>query len=75
VLAARRSEDPNVGAAAGGGPPDDAAEVKLPAAFFMLLEAPLAWHHPTTSQLLHCGITWQTHRTAQLRGRSPRLVA
>jgi transposase len=25
--------------------------------------------------LLHCGITWQTHRTARLRGRSPRLVA
>ena len=27
-------------------------------------------------QLLpHCGVTWQTHRTARLRGRSPRLVA
>jgi transposase len=25
--------------------------------------------------LLHCGVTWQTHRTARLRGRSPRLVA
>jgi transposase len=25
--------------------------------------------------LLHCGIRWQTHRTARLRGRSPRLVA
>jgi transposase len=25
--------------------------------------------------LLHCGITWQTHHTARLRGRSPRLVA
>jgi transposase len=25
--------------------------------------------------LLHCGVAWQTHRTAQLRGRSPRLVA
>jgi transposase len=25
--------------------------------------------------LLHCGVTWQTHRTATLRGRSPRLVA
>jgi transposase len=25
--------------------------------------------------LLHCGISWQTHRTARLRGRSPRLVA
>jgi transposase len=25
--------------------------------------------------LLHCGITWQTHRTVRLRGRSPRLVA
>jgi transposase len=24
--------------------------------------------------LLHCGVTWQTHRTARLRGRSPRLV-
>jgi transposase len=25
--------------------------------------------------LLHCGVIWQTHRTARLRGRSPRLVA
>jgi hypothetical protein len=25
--------------------------------------------------LLHCGARWQTHRTARLRGRSPRLVA
>ena len=25
--------------------------------------------------LLHCGVIWQTHRTANLRGRSPRLVA
>jgi transposase len=25
--------------------------------------------------LLHCGVTWQTHRTARLRGRSSRLVA
>ena len=25
--------------------------------------------------LLHCGVRWQTHRTARLRGRSPRLVA
>ena len=25
--------------------------------------------------LLHCGISWQTHRTTSLRGRSPRLVA
>jgi hypothetical protein len=25
--------------------------------------------------LLHCGVTWQTHRTARLRGRSPRFVA
>jgi len=25
--------------------------------------------------LLHCGIRWQTHRTARLRSRSPRLVA
>jgi transposase len=24
--------------------------------------------------LLHCGVTWETHRTARLRGRSPRLV-
>jgi transposase len=24
--------------------------------------------------LLHCGVAWQTHRTARLRGRSPRLV-
>jgi transposase len=24
--------------------------------------------------LLHCGIRWQTHRTARLRGRNPRLV-
>jgi transposase len=25
--------------------------------------------------LLHCGVRWPTHRTASLRGRSPRLVA
>jgi transposase len=25
--------------------------------------------------LLHCGVRWQTHRTARLRGRSSRLVA
>jgi hypothetical protein len=25
--------------------------------------------------LLHCGVSWQTHRTARLRGRSLRLVA
>ena len=25
--------------------------------------------------LLRCGVAWQTHRTARLRGRSPRLVA
>jgi transposase len=25
--------------------------------------------------LLHCGVTWQTHQTAKLRGRSPRFVA
>jgi len=25
--------------------------------------------------LLHCGVIWQTHRTARLRGRSPRFVA
>ena len=25
--------------------------------------------------LLHCGVRWQTHRTARLRGRSPRVVA
>ena len=25
--------------------------------------------------LLHCGVRWQTHRTAKLRGRAPRLVA
>jgi transposase len=25
--------------------------------------------------LLHCGVSWQTHRTARLRGRSPHLVA
>jgi Transposase len=25
--------------------------------------------------LLHCGIRWQTHQTARLQGRSPRLVA
>jgi transposase len=24
--------------------------------------------------LLHCGVRWQTHQTARLRGRSPRLV-
>jgi transposase len=26
-------------------------------------------------RLLHCGITWQTHQTARLRGHSPRFVA
>jgi transposase len=25
--------------------------------------------------LLHCGVRWQTHQTARLRGRSPRFVA
>jgi hypothetical protein len=25
--------------------------------------------------LLHCGVSWRTHRTARLRGRSPHLVA
>jgi len=25
--------------------------------------------------LLHCGVTWQSHRTARLRGHSSRLVA
>ena len=25
--------------------------------------------------LLHCGVRWQTRRTARLRGRSPRLAA
>jgi hypothetical protein len=25
--------------------------------------------------LLHCGVRWQTHRTARLRGRYSRLVA
>jgi transposase len=25
--------------------------------------------------LLHCGVAWQTHHTARLRGRSPRFVA
>jgi hypothetical protein len=25
--------------------------------------------------LLHCGIRWQTHRTARLRGRSPHSMA
>ena len=25
--------------------------------------------------LLHCGVAWQTHRTARLRGRAPHLVA
>jgi hypothetical protein len=24
--------------------------------------------------LLHCGVTWQAHQTARLRGRAPRLV-
>jgi hypothetical protein len=24
--------------------------------------------------LLHCGVTWPTHRTARLRGRSQRLM-
>jgi len=26
-------------------------------------------------RLLHCGVTWQTHQTARLRGRAPRLAA
>jgi transposase len=26
-------------------------------------------------RLLHCGVTWQTHQTARLRGHSPRLAA
>lgn len=25
--------------------------------------------------LLHCGITWQTHRTERIRGRSPRSMS
>jgi len=25
--------------------------------------------------LLHCGVGWQTHQTARLRGRTPHLVA
>jgi len=25
--------------------------------------------------LLHCGITWNTHRTTRIRGRSPRMVS
>jgi transposase len=25
--------------------------------------------------LLHCGVAWQTHQTARLRGRSPRFMA
>ena len=25
--------------------------------------------------LLHCGVSWQTHRTVRLRGRSPLQVA
>ncbi len=25
--------------------------------------------------LLHCGVRWQTHQTARLRGRHPRLIA
>jgi len=25
--------------------------------------------------LLHCGITWNTHRTTRIRGRSPRVVS
>jgi len=25
--------------------------------------------------LLHGGVTWQTHQTARLRGRAPRLAA
>jgi transposase len=24
---------------------------------------------------LHCGVRWQTHRTARLRSRAPRFVA
>jgi len=24
--------------------------------------------------LLHCGVTWQTHQTTRLQGRSPRVV-
>jgi hypothetical protein len=26
-------------------------------------------------RLLYCGVRWQTHRTARLRGRSPGMVA
>ena len=25
--------------------------------------------------LLHCGVTWHTHRTTRIRGRSPRSMA
>jgi len=33
------------------------------------------FHNYRLRLLLHCGVRWQTHRTARLRGRSPRLVA
>ena len=29
----------------------------------------------TAAPLLHCGLSWQTHRTTRMRGRSPRFVA
>jgi Transposase len=42
----------------------------------------LAWHRtagcsngPTEAIDLHCGVRWQTHRTARLRDRAPCLVA
>jgi hypothetical protein len=33
------------------------------------------FRNSTNYLLLHCGVRWQTHQTARLRGRSPRLVA
>jgi transposase len=33
------------------------------------------FHNHRLRLLLHSGVRWQTHRTASLRGRSPRLVA
>jgi hypothetical protein len=42
----------------------------------------LAWHRtagcsngPTEAINLHCGVRWQTYRTARLRDRAPCLVA
>jgi transposase len=32
------------------------------------------FHNYRLRLLLHCGVTWQTHRTARLRGRSPGLA-